>query len=205
MATSRRRTILFIAVPALLLLFPLSIYFMDSAAASDKVARNVSIAGIDVSRFTEAEATEAAEGYADELSGQQATVEVNGQSFPLDPMDVGFDVDTDGAVSEAMELRKDGITEWIRAFSEDVDVPVSASIDEDMLAAKIVEWEQAAIPNPAFEGSIDVVALGRYLGEAFVDAAFGKPADDAGRQEQQQGKGDQGQDQPALQKGLQAA
>ena len=168
MATSRRRTILFIAVPALLLLFPLSIYFMDSAAASDKVARNVSIAGIDVSRFTEAEATEAAEGYADELSGQQATVEVNGQSFPLDPMDVGFDVDTDGAVSEAMELRKDGITEWIRAFSEDVDVPVSASIDEDMLAAKIVEWEQAAIPNPAFEGSIEVVGK---------DVRFEYPAD----------------------------
>ena len=155
-------------MPVLLLLFPLSIYFMDSAAASDKVARNVSIAGIDVSRYTEDEAAAAAEGYADELSAQQATVEVNGQTFVLDPMDIGFDVDTQQAVNRAMTLRKDGITDWIRAFSEDVDVPVSASIDEDMLAEKLVEWEQAAIPNPAFEGSIEVVGK---------DVRFEYPAD----------------------------
>ena len=85
MATSRRRAILFTVVPVLLLMFPLSIYFMDSAAASDKVARNVTIEGVDVSRYTEEEAHAAAEEYADELLNTPATVEINGSSFTLDP------------------------------------------------------------------------------------------------------------------------
>ena len=50
------------------------------------------------------------------------------------------------------------LTDWLRAFSEHVDVPISASVDPDMLEAKIAEWEAAAIPNPAFDGSITIVS-----------------------------------------------
>ena len=157
MAASKSRLALFIAVPLLLLLLPLSIYFIDSAAASDQVARNVSIAGVDVSRYTEAEATTAVNEYAGEISSNVVTVSVNGTEFELDSDEVGLAFESEAAIAQAMNTNKDGLTEWLRAFSEEVDVPVASSIDADLLELKLSEWGQAAIPNPAFEGSIEVV------------------------------------------------
>ena len=157
MATSRKRTLLFVAVPLLILMLPLSIYWVDSAAASDKVARNVTIAGVDVGRTTESEAVAAVDEYAAYLTSLPATISVNGTEFILDPAEVGLTVDSEQAVADAMTRQKDGISEWIRAFSESVDVPVTATIDPEMLEIKLVEWEQEAIPNPAFNGSIEIV------------------------------------------------
>ena len=134
---------------------PLSIYFIDSAAASDKVARNVSIAGVDVSRYTAAEATAVVDEYADEISSNVVTVSVNGTEFVLDSDEVGLAFESEAAVSEAMNTNKDGLGEWLRAFSDEVDVPVASSIDPELLELKLAEWDVAAIPNPAFEGSID--------------------------------------------------
>jgi len=157
MAAVRIRTALLVAVPLIILMLPLSIYFIDSAAASDRVARNISIAGVDVARYTKAEAVEAIDTYTTDLTSQTATVEVNGQQFELDPAAVGLTFATDAAIESALELRKDGIADWLKAFSEAVEVSMTASIDDDLLEAQLREWESEAIPNPAFEGSIAVV------------------------------------------------
>ncbi len=154
MATPKTRLLLLIAVPALILLLPLTIYFIDSAAASDKVARNVSISGVDVARYTEDEAIAAVDAYAAGLLANTVTVEVNGKTFQLAPQEVGLTFDTEGAVAAAMAQYKNGVTEWIQAFSDQVDLPVTATIDQDRLNDKFTEWEQAAILNPAFEGSV---------------------------------------------------
>lgn len=156
MTTSRKRLTLFIAVPLMLLLLPLSIYFVDTAAASDKVSRNVSIEGEDVSRFTEAEATEVAGGYAASLMSNSVTVSVEGTEFVLDPESVGTTFDVDGAVTRALAENKNGLTGWLRAFSSEVDVPVDGSLDAELLSDQIDEWERIAIVSPAFEGSITV-------------------------------------------------
>jgi vancomycin resistance protein YoaR len=156
MATSRKRAILFTVVPVMILLLPLSIYFIDSAAASDRVARNVSISGVDVARFTRSEALGAVDAYATSLTTQTATVSVNGQTFELDPADVGLSFDSAGAVDNAITERKDGIGQWLSAFSNEIDVPVTSSIDADMLEIQLRHWEQEAIPNPAYEGSLAI-------------------------------------------------
>ncbi|MFV2001012.1 MAG: VanW family protein, partial [Acidimicrobiia bacterium] len=156
MATPKSRLFLLIAIPALILLLPLTVYFIDSAAASDKVARNVSIAGVDVARYTEAEAISAIESYTADILNNTVTVEVNGQTFPLDPEEVSLTFDTSGAVDDAMSQYKAGIGEWFTSFSDVIDVPVNFTIDQQLLIEKFVEWEMAAIPNPAFEGSIEI-------------------------------------------------
>ena len=160
MAISRTRMALFVAVPLLLLFLPLTIYFIDSAAASDKVARNVSIAGIDVSRYTEAETTEVVDDYATEISSNVVTVSVNGNQYELDPSEVGLTFESEAAVSQAMNTNKDGLSEWLRAFSEEVDVPIASSIDPSLLEVKLAEWDEDAIPNPAFERSSGTVPAG---------------------------------------------
>lgn len=157
MATSRKRALLFTAVPLLILMLPFSVYFIDSAAASDKVARNVTISGVDVARYGRADAVAAIEAHAEQLTNQMATVTVNGMSFELDPSEVGLVFDTETAVDVALEQNKDGITDWLRAFSEEVDVAMHAEIDPDLLELKLVQWEGQAVENPAFEGSIEIV------------------------------------------------
>ena len=133
MAASRKRAALFIAVPLIILMLPLTIYAIDSAAASDKVARNVSVSGVDVARYSHDDAVAAVDAYAEALTGQMATVSVNGMTFDLDPTAVGLTFDTQAAVDAAMEQNKDGITDWLRAFSEEIDVPVTASLDPELL------------------------------------------------------------------------
>lgn len=156
MAASKSRIFLFIAAPVLILMLPLSIYFVDSAAASDRVARNVTIAGVDVARQTETEATASVAVYTEEVVAQVARVDVNGTIYELDPNDVGLSFDSAAAVNEALGTHKDGISDWISAFTDEVDVPLVASLDAEMVETVLREWEQAAIPNPAFEGSIEI-------------------------------------------------
>ncbi|MDJ0790312.1 MAG: VanW family protein [Acidimicrobiia bacterium] len=154
----RLRALLLIAMPVFILLMPVSIYMIDSAAASDRVARNVTIAGVDVARQTADEATAAVTAYTDALTAQPATVQVNGQTFTLDPAAVGLTFDTETAIDAAMEQRREGITDWIMAFTSAVEVSMSASIDADLLEEQLRVWEAEAIPNPAFEGSIAIVS-----------------------------------------------
>ncbi len=158
MTSHKTRLALFIAVPVLLLFLPLSIYFVDSAAASDKVARNVSIEGVDVSRYTQAEAAKVVDSHADSLATATVTVEVNGKEFQLDPADVGVEFERDAALEQAMSENKDGLSGWLRAFSTEVDVAVRGHIDQAMLNRVIREWEEEAIPNPAFEGAVVIAA-----------------------------------------------
>jgi vancomycin resistance protein YoaR len=157
MAVSRKRAILFMIVPLIILMLPLTIYAIDSAAASDKVARNVSVEGIDISRYSRADAVAAVNRHTAELTATIATVSVNGTEFTLDPRNVGLKFDAEAAVDAAMEQQKDGITDWLRAFSEPIDIPITATIDPDLLEARLAEWETEAIPNPAFDGSIAIV------------------------------------------------
>jgi vancomycin resistance protein YoaR len=157
MATPKTRLFAFILAPLLVLALPLAIYFADSAAASDKVARNVTVSGVDVARLTQAEAEAAVDAYTSSILSNVITVEVNGERFPLSPKDVDMTFDNDAAVAAAMSQYKGGITDWISAFTSEADITVEATIDYDLLEEKYREWETAAIPNPAFNGSIEIV------------------------------------------------
>ena len=157
MATPKTRLFVLILVPLLILILPLTVYFVDSAAASDKVARNVTISGIDVARLTQAEAEAAVDAYTGAILSNVLTVDVNGERFPLSPADVNMTFDTDTAVTVAMEQYKGGITDWFTAWTSETNITVEATIDYDLLEEKFREWEIAAIPNPAFQGSIEIV------------------------------------------------
>jgi vancomycin resistance protein YoaR len=157
MATPKTRLFVLILVPLLILVLPLTVYFVDSAAASDKVARNVTISGVDVARLTQAETEAAVDAYTDAIMANVVTVEVNGERYPLAPSDVDMTFDTDAAVTAAMDQYKGGITDWFTAWTSETEIVVEATIDYDLLNEKFREWEIDAIPNPAFQGSIEIV------------------------------------------------
>jgi len=157
MATPKTRLFVLILVPLLILILPVTVYLVDSAAASDKVARNVTVSGVDVARLTQAEAEAAVDTYTETILENVITVEVNGERFPLAPSDVDMTFDNDAAVASAMNQYKGGITDWFTAWTSETDITVEATIDYDLLEEKFREWEVAAIPDPAFQGSITIV------------------------------------------------
>ena len=161
MNARRIRIIASIAVPALLLLLPFAVYFIDQTANQGEVPRNVSVAGIDVGGLSQDDATVVVRAYETDLQAQEATFVVSGATYDLDPTAVGLTADVDGAVTEALSQRSGGLfsgfVPWLNGFTERVDVALAISVNDDAIDAHLDDWEQDAIENPAYEGAIDVV------------------------------------------------
>ena len=181
-----------IAVPMLILLLPFAVYVVDRAVNSSEVARNVSIAGIDVGGLSRDDATEVVRAYETDLQHQPATFIVNGSAFELDPSSVGLTADVDGAVTEAMNQRVGGVLRgfvpWIDGFTNQVDIDLAISIDEDAVDANLDEWERDAIETPAYEGAVQIVdgeiqfeyprigqKIDKPAAHAIIDAALIQP------------------------------
>jgi vancomycin resistance protein YoaR len=155
------RIIASIAVPALLLLLPFVVYFVDQAANDGEVPRNVSVAGIDVGGLSQDDATTVVRAYESNLQAQPATFVVSGSTYELDPTTVSLTADVEGAIEEALDQRNGGMfsgfVPWLNGFTEQVDVDLLISVDDAAIDAHLADWEQDAIENPAYEGAIEVV------------------------------------------------
>ncbi len=156
-----RRTI-FVIVPLAILLLPIAIYVVDRVTASDEITRNVTIAGVPVGGLDPTDATVAVEVYENDLRSSTGVFTVNGRVFKLSPVGIGLDADIEAALDDAMNARRNSgmignFTSWIRSFSTFVDIPLPIDFDDDAIQAAIADWEAAAIPNRAFNGSLAVV------------------------------------------------
>lgn len=149
-----------IAVPGLILLLPLAVYLVDRAANHGEVPRNVSIVGLDVGGLSRDDATAVVRAYESSLQNETATFVVSGSTYELDPTTVGLTADVGGAVESAFEQRNGGILSgfvpWVRGFSEQIDIDLEMSVDDEAIDAYLADWEQEAIENPAYEGSISI-------------------------------------------------
>jgi vancomycin resistance protein YoaR len=149
-----------IAVPALILLLPIAVYLADRTANAGEVPRNVSVAGLDVGGLSRDEAVVVVRAYETNLKNEKATFVVGGSTYDLDPTSVGLTADIDGAVDTAMNQRSgtviSGFVPWIRGFTEQVDLDLTVSADDEAIDAHLRDWEQEAIENPAYEGSIAI-------------------------------------------------
>ena len=180
MNARRIRIIASIAVPALLLLLPFLVYFVDQIVNQGEVPRNVSVAGIDVGGLSQDDATVVVRAYESNLQAQQATFVVSGSTYELDPTAVGLVADVDGAVDEALSQRSGGVISgfvpWLNGFTERVDVDLVVTVDDDAIDAHLDDWERDAIENPAYEGAIQVVDGGIEFDYPRIGEKIDKPA-----------------------------
>lgn len=154
--------IIFLLVPLAIFLLPVGVYAADRATSEEEIARNVTIAGVPVGGLTEADALVAVQAYEQALRQSTGVFVVNGQAFKLSPTSIGLTAATQRAVNDAMEVRRDGgllanFTSWIASFNTEESVDLAISFSDEAIDAHLDDWEQAAIPNPAFEGSIEIV------------------------------------------------
>ena len=156
------RIALIAAVPlALLLVMPLTVYGLDRVVSSGKIARNVSVAGVEVGGTTSEEAAALLEAYEQELQTTPATFAVEGTEFALDPLKVALRADIEAAVESAMVQRSyaffEGFIPWVTSFGDQIALDLVWSLDDEAVEQHLVDWERQAITNPAYEGAVAVV------------------------------------------------
>ena len=156
------RILLFALLPIALFLLPAGVFWVDRSIAEGEIPRNVSIEGIDVSGLSYDDALLTVQAYERQLQTTPAVFEVNANSFRLDPMSVGVELDEATAVNEAISQRTEGgsikrFFSWLGGFNETVDIPLPVTMDRAAIEDQLATWQEVAIPNPAYEGSVSVV------------------------------------------------
>lgn len=158
---SRRQRILILSlapVVAVLALFSAA-YGLDRALHGGEVLRNVQVGETDVSGRDAAAAEVAILALEDSLATSPAIFQVNGTSFELDPLTVGFDLDEDAAVMAAMRVGREGslfdqMGWWLSHLFRDEVIPPPVSLGSDDLDAVLSSWEAQAIADPPFPGAV---------------------------------------------------
>lgn len=152
---------IFAIAPIAIALLPLAIYSADRSVSSNEIARNVTVAGVPVGGLDRSEAIRAVEAYEDRLRTNTGVFAVNGQTFKLSPVSVGLEAEVAPAVDDAFAVGRDeGVFEnfasWISSFSSAEDVDLAIDFDDNAIEAQIETWEEQAIPNPAFSGTVEI-------------------------------------------------
>jgi vancomycin resistance protein YoaR len=158
------RFALFALLPIALFLLPAGVFWVDSSIAEGEVPRNVSIEGIDVSGLSYDDAILTIQAYEQQLQTTPAVFTVNEHQFQLDPSSVSVEADEVAAVDEAISQRTDGgpisrFWSWLGGFSKPVDVHLPITMDRAAIEDQLAIWQDVAIPNPAYEGSVAVVDI----------------------------------------------
>lgn len=156
------RIVLFALLPVALFLLPAGVFWVDRSIADGEIPRNVSIAGIDVSGLSYDDAILTVQAYEGQLQTTPALFDVNDHTFRLDPKSVGVELDEATAVNEAISQRTEGgsierFFSWLGGFNESVNIEVPVTMDRAAIKDQIATWQEVAIPNPAYEGSVAVV------------------------------------------------
>jgi len=161
MNARRIRIVASIAVPMLILLLPLVVYAIDRTANQGEVPRNVSVVGVDVGGLSRADAIKVVRAYESDLQSRPATFVVGESEFNLDPLNVGLSANVEAAVDTALNQRSgglvDGFIPWVHGFTDQIHIDLAVSVDEQAVEEHLATWEQDAIENPAYEGSVEIV------------------------------------------------
>jgi len=155
------RIFLFAAIPLAILLLPLSVYWIDRAASQEEVPRNVSVAGVELGGLGREDALLAVEAHEAMLVESPAYFVVNATRYELEPASVGLDVDTAAIVSRALAQRQEeglfgGFMAWLDGFTTPITLELPVTVDTEAVTDLLDFWEIDAIPNPAYEGDIQI-------------------------------------------------
>ena len=137
-------------------LFVAVAFTVRSIVRYGEVLPGVAIGGTDIGGLGRQDATDAILAIEDELFTSPAVVVVEGTSFPLDPVQVQFALDTGDLVAAALDAgRRSGFkqfADWVTGREYEIELvgSISATAVEQLVEA----WEAEAIAGPAFNGAI---------------------------------------------------
>ena len=157
-----RIAILIAALPVALVVWASVVYAMDRASNGGEVLGPVSVADIELGGLSEEAALQAIVDLEARLSTLPVPVMIEGHEFDLLPSEIGFDIDEQALVSQAMEVGRTGgvldqFRSWFGRFGgQDEHIGLVTGFSTDLLDLVLDRWEIETIADPPFEGGIRV-------------------------------------------------
>ncbi|MGI9665885.1 MAG: VanW family protein [Acidimicrobiia bacterium] len=150
-----------VGIPLTAVLFVGAGYVHDEVIASDHVSRNVSAAGVDISRLDTEATTQAIASYESNLASQPITVIVDGKTVELDPESVGMSIDEEAVAQEALSARRhsgffSNIGSWAGTWVSSKSIEIPITYDEEAMIELLNEWTTTHVNKPAYEGAVRV-------------------------------------------------
>ena len=144
---------------------PLFAFAIDKAVAQDEVPRGVSVVGIELGGLSRDDALAALRGYESDLGSIPLVYVVDDETFTIEPVEFGFDIDEVSIVDAAFAQGPTGFFDWLTGFNDTVVLQIETTFDAVELNQQLDVFEQEAIAEPAFQGDIrieDGVAVPSY-------------------------------------------
>ncbi len=104
MRRPRPRLILGLGIPVLIVVLLLAVWAIDSASASGKVPRNVTLAGRDIGKLPEDRLATTVADLADHYAGVEVRVRTSDGDFRVKAADLGLELDQTATVQAALDL-----------------------------------------------------------------------------------------------------
>ncbi len=191
----RRAVLVVLGVPVLVVLLGTIWWTIDTSAG--RVPRNVSLAGVDVSRMSESKLATRVAALAEDHRSTPVEIVSEGRTYTTDAAAVGLRVDEGPTVEAALDV-DDGTAAplkpfaWMRSFfaEREVDLRFKINVDQAQSTITALEGEHRTAPTePSFElveGALAVVPgedghgidaddLSERLAEAAAEARPGEP------------------------------
>jgi vancomycin resistance protein YoaR len=151
------------AAPIALVAWASVVFALDRVSNAGEVLGEVSVGGIELGGLSETQARRALQDLEAELAGTPIVFDVQGTRFELLPSDIGFDLDDEALLAEALQHGRDGgmggqFRWWIGNLGGGgaASVELAGTWDPAALEPYLETWEEEAVADPPFEGGITV-------------------------------------------------
>ena len=150
-----RISIIAAAVPIVLWGWIGVVFAMDRAADGGEVLARIAIGGVELGGLDESEAVAAVKSVEAALGAEPILVTIEGSEFTLLPSDIGFDLDEQTLVDDALSQGRSGgfLSEmkwWLGHLTggEARELQVQGTYNRDALLGLLTLWESQAIVDP---------------------------------------------------------
>ncbi|OFW66461.1 MAG: hypothetical protein A2Z12_05390 [Actinobacteria bacterium RBG_16_68_21] len=138
------------------------VYGIDRVSNGGEVLGSVTVDGVDIGGLDENAALARVRGLEESLASRPVPAVVAGHRFDLDPRQIGFGIDEQAILDEALHNGRTGSVfrqfgSWLTRFgSGSRDIAVSYDYDQAALASIVAGWEAEGIADPPFPGDVTV-------------------------------------------------
>lgn len=158
-----RLSIIAAGIPIVLLGWMSVVFAMDHAADEGEVLGRVTIGEVRLAGLSRAEAITAVKSVEAVLGAEPIPVTIEGTEFTLLPSQVGFDLDEEALVDEALSQGRGGgflseLKWWLTNLvgGDTHTLALQGTYNRDALLGLLQLWESAAIDDPPLEGGITI-------------------------------------------------
>lgn len=145
---------------AAVVLLPLGAFAADRVLHEGRVLHNVTVASIELSGLTEAEALAATRSY-EAILLEPIVVHVDGHPVDLAPEVAGVDIDEEAIVAEALRLGRTGrhieqFFDWVGAWFTPRVIAAPVTYDAAAIEWVLDRWDTGVVARPPFHGAVEI-------------------------------------------------